>query len=178
MTKLIDKIKDRSENASRGNDTGLVNSATGASLLLDEAGNATIAASKLVQYKLNRASGYAKEVSLESETLTNRKRITTDEIVVNNHKLNPQIYELTDMKPLYGAPTYSIGNLTVDATVLVKSWEPNLKKWVLIRRPMRTPLFMNALPIAKAPEEMDINDDITSELKEVENKKSKRKVGK
>lgn len=172
MGNLIDNLKDRSENADRQKDIGLVNTNTGASLTMDGSGNVTVAASKLVQYKLNKASGYAKEVSLESETMTNRKRITTDEVIVNNHKFNPQFYELTDMKVLNGDAQYCIGNLTVNTTVLVKAWEPSLEKWVLIRRPMRAPMFLNQLPIASAPEDMDIDDNILKEL-EIINEKQK-----
>lgn len=164
MGNLINELKDRSENANRQSEIGLVNPSTGSSLTLDSSGNVNIAASRLVQYKLNKSSGYAKEISLESETMTNRKRITADEMIVNNHKFNPQFYELTDMKVLNGDSQYCIGNLTVEATVLVKTWEPNLKKWVLIRRPMRTPMFLNSLPIASAPSDMDIDDDILKEI--------------
>lgn len=164
MGDLLNKLKDRSNNANRQVDTGLVNSSTGSSLLLDGSGNVTVASSKLVQYKMNYASGRAEEISLESETTTNRKTITTDEVIINNHKLNPQFYELTDMKPLFNDPTYCVGNLTVNATVLVKAWEPTLEKWVLIRRPIRTPMFMNNLPVAAAPKEMNIDDDIKDVL--------------
>lgn len=162
--KLIDKLKERDEQPDRAYEKGIVNSDTGASLLLGRTGNVTVASSHNVQYKLNYASGTAREISFQSDTITNRKRINTDELMINNHKLNPQLYELTDMKQLYHDPNYSIGNLTVNATVLVKAWEPNLEKWVLIRRPIRTPIFMNAVDIARVPEDMGINDDITSEI--------------
>ena len=118
----------------------------------------------VVQYKLNYASGTAREMSFQSDTITNRKRLKTDELMINNHKLNPQLYELTDMKQLYHDPNYAIGNLTVNATVLVKAWEPNLEKWVLIRRPIRTPIFMNAVGIPRAHADMGIDDNITSEI--------------
>lgn len=163
---ILNKLQDRSLNANRTTDKGFVNSNTNSSILINEAGNITIASNKNIQYKLNYASGIAKEISYESKTITNRKNIKTDEIIVNNHKLNPQIYELTDMKVLFQNPDLAIGNLTINANVLVKSWDSNLKKWVLIRRPIRTPLFMNALNLASAPEDMDIDDNITDEIKE------------
>lgn len=162
--KLIDKIKERVEQPDRAYEKGIVNPDTGASLLLGKSGNVTVASSHNVQYKLNYASGLAREMSFQSDTITNRKTLKTDEIIINNHKLNPQLYELTDMKQLYYDPNFAIGNLTVNATVLVKAWEPNLEKWVLIRRPIRTPIFMNSLGIPGAPEEMDLDDNITSEI--------------
>lgn len=166
---IVNKLEERSLNADRSVDKGFVNTSTNSSVMISQSGNVTIASSKNVQYKLNYASGLAREISYESQTVTNRKKITTDEIIINGHKLNPQIYDLTDMKVLYQNTDWAIGNLTMDATVLVKAWEPNLERWVLIRRPMRAPLFMNALGIAKAPEEMNIDDDITKEIEEAKN---------
>lgn len=172
MSDIVQKFEDRSLNANRSVDKGFVNTSTNSSILISESGNVTVAASKNIQYKLNYASGLAKEISYESQTVTNRKNIKTDEIIVNNHKFNPQFYELTDMKILFQNSDLAIGNLTVDANVLVKTWDSNLEKWVLIRRPMRTPLFMNALGVATAPEEMDIDDDITEEIEEATNSDS------
>lgn len=166
---IVNELEERSLNADRSVDKGFVNTSTNSSVLISENGNVTIASSKNVQYKLNYASGLAKEISYQSQTITNRKDIRTDEIIVNNHKMNPQIYDLTDMKVLYTNTDWAIGNLTVNATVLVKAWEPNLQKWVLIRRPMRTPLFMNSLGVAGAPEDMDIDDNITEEIEEANN---------
>ena len=99
---IVNKFEDRSLNANRSVDKGFVNTSTNSSVVISESGNVTIASSKNVQYKLNYSSGLAKEISYESQTVTNRKHIKTDEILVNNHKLNPQMYDLTDMKVLYG----------------------------------------------------------------------------
>lgn len=167
MSSLLSKLKERAELPDRTKDKGIVNPETGSSILLNNMGNVTIASSGNVQYKLNYASGLAKEVSLESQTVTNRKSIKTDEVVINNHKLNPQIYDLTNMKELYADPNLAIGNLTVNATVLVKTWEPTLERWVLVRRPMRAPLFMNQLPIPKSPLGMMLDDTISKVLEEV-----------
>lgn len=162
--KLIDRLKDRSKNANRQTEKGIVNDTTGSSMTLNSAGNITVAASKNVQYKMNYAQGASREVSLESETITNRKKFKIDEMIINNHKMNPQLYELTDMKELYEDPNYAIGNLTLNTTVLVKAWEPNLERWVLIRRPARTPMFLNKLDLPSAPEDMDIDDNISKEI--------------
>lgn len=166
MEKTIDKIKARSREADRQLEKGIINPETGSSILMNQAGNVTVASSQNVQYKMNYSQGLAREISFQSDTITNRKRIKADEIIINNHKLNPQFYELTDMKQLFKDPNYCIGNLTVCSTVLVKAWEPNLKKWVLIRRPIRTPLFLNALPVAGAPKEMDLDENISKEIDE------------
>lgn len=165
MSNIVDRMKDRSLNADRADDKGFVNPSTSSSMIISGNGNVTVAASKNVQYKLNYSNGQTSEISYESNTITNRKSITTDEVVINNHKLNPQVYELTDMKELFNSPTLSIGNMTVNSTVLVKAWEPTLERWVLIRRPARTPLFLNELNLAAVPEDMDIDDSILEEIK-------------
>ena len=36
-----------------------------------------------------------------------------------------------------------MGSMMMDGTVLVKTWEHTLQKWVLIRRPISTPMFSN-----------------------------------
>lgn len=168
---IVNEFKEMAENANRIKSKGFVNDKTGSSVLIDENGNVTVASSKNVQYKMKFAEGHATELSMESNTITNRKNLKTDEILVNNHKLNPQLWELTDMKRLYNDPTSAIGNLTMKGSVLVKTWEPYLQKWVLIRRPVRMPIFSNNLPIPDAPEEMGLNDatDISDEIQTMRN---------
>jgi hypothetical protein len=92
----------------------------------------------------------------------------TEEVVLNNHKLNPQIYDLADMKQVYDDPDKAIGNLTMLGTVLVKAWEPNLKKYVLIRRQIRVPIFSPKLNIPDAPEFFGLDTDVTKEVKAIE----------
>ena len=162
--RLIDRLKERDEQPDRASEKGIINPDTGSSLLLGRTGNVTVASSHNVQYKLNYASGLAREMSLQSDTITNRKRLKTDELMINNHKLNPQLYELTDMKQLYHDPNYSIGNLTMNATVLVKAWEPNLEKWVLIRRPIRLAPFSPTLNLANAMDQLNISSDISKTI--------------
>lgn len=164
---IVNILKDKAENAKSSVEAGFVNEHTGSSILLDRSGNAIIAASKTVQYKLQYACGHATEISLESNTITNRKNIIADEIIINKHKLNSQLYELTDMKRYLNDPTQAVGNLTMYGTVLVKAWEPSLKKWVLIRRDIRTPLFSNMLNLPECPKAMDIEDNISDYIEEM-----------
>ena len=168
---IVSQLKEEAKNADRTKAKGFVNDKTGGSVLIDENGNITISPSKTVQYKMKYNEGQATEISYQSNTITNRKNIKTEEITINNHKLNPQFWELTDMKRFYNDPTSGIGNLTIGGTVLAKTWEPFLQQWVLIRRPIRTPMFSNYLPIPDAPEGMDINEatDISEEISEMRN---------
>lgn len=164
---IVNQLKKQAENAKASKETGFINENTGSSIRMDEQGNISIAASKTAQYKMQYATGHATEISLESNTITNRKNIVADEIVINKHKLNPQLIELTDYKKFANSENLALGNLTMFATVLVKAWEPNLKKWVLIRRLMRTPVFSNMLNIPTTPEGMALDDNISSEITEM-----------
>ena len=51
MSKLIAKLKERSELPDRTVDKGIVNPETGSSVILNSMGNVTIASSNNVQYK-------------------------------------------------------------------------------------------------------------------------------
>ena len=161
---IINEFKEKAENPNRTEDKGFVNDNTNSSILIKKNGDINIAASNTVQYKLKYDTGQRTEVSMQSNTITNRKNIVADDIVLNKHKLNPYLYELTDMKEYNNIPTLAIGNLTMMATVLVKCWEPNLQKWVLIRRPMRTPIFSNLLNVPDSPEGMNVDTNISEEL--------------
>lgn len=161
---IVDRLKERAENADRQKEKGFINDKTGTSIRMSEEGNVAIVGSKNVQYRMSYASGHASEISMESNTVANRKNIKVDELIINTHKFNPQLYELTDMKQYLSDPTQAIGNLTMCGTVLVKAWEPSLEKWVLIRRPIRTPIFSNLLDIPKSPDEMGLSDNISDEL--------------
>lgn len=161
---IVDKLKERAENADRQKEAGFINDKTGSSIRMSEDGNVAVVGSKNVQYRMSYATGHASEISIESNTVTNRKNINTDELILNTHKLNPQLYELTDMKQYLSDPNQAIGNLTMGGTVLVKAWEPTLKRWVLIRRTIRTPIFSNLLDIPKVPDEMGLTDNISEEL--------------
>ena len=91
-----DLIK-KSLNISRIKDKGMINEQTGSSITIRDNGQINLSSSTFSQYKLNPA-GQAMEISEESVKVTNRLRINTDDIIVNDHKLNPKLYEYTDFK--------------------------------------------------------------------------------
>lgn len=162
---IVPELQKKAENPDREKDRGIVNENNKSSMMIGEKGDFVVASNRNIQYKLSSSGGQATEISYSSNTVTNRRNIKTDDLIFNRHKLNPQLWELTDMKKYLNDPTSGIGNLTMYATVLVKAWEPYLKKWVLIRRPMRTPIFSNLLNDTSAPKEMSLNDDISNEIK-------------
>ena len=171
---VLDKCKNRSKNPDRTRDTGIVNSENGSSAIINGAGDIILAASKSSQYKMKKAKGSASEITYQSNTLTVRKNLEADDIIINKHKLNPQLHELTDQVELFGDKQLSIGNLTMSGYVLVKAWEPFLKKWVLIRRPMRTPLFFDKINIAGAIPNTSSDDNIKEEIKDMTEAEKRR----
>ena len=167
LTPTLNDMKSKSKNLSRMSEQGIVNEQTGAAVVVRTDGQINLAASKYSSYKLS-PKGKVTEQSMESEKITNRMRLLTDEIIINEHKMNPQLWELTDFResPLLSNKHAIIGGFTLDGHVLVKAWEPQLKRYMLIRRPWRGPMFG---PILNVPEinsairvddPLKINDDI------------------
>lgn len=160
---LLSEAKEKAEHMDAENEDGIINKKTGSSIIIKDNGDISIAPSLTTGQKYT-AGGHAIEHSMESHTITVRKRIEAEEIVINDHKLNPALYEFSDMRQMYGYPDIAIGNLTLNTTVLVKAYEPTLKKWVLIRRPARIPMFSPILNLPQVPDQMDINTDIKDEI--------------
>ena len=83
--------------------------------------------------------GSISSISQTHRIKANRIYLDCDELIINGHKLNNRIVELDDFREL---PDNSIiGDFMVRGIVLVKSWEPNLGRYVLIRREIFMPLF-------------------------------------
>ena len=125
-----------------GKDKGLINKNSQATVAIKGNGTTVVNSGIYAQYKCDQISGVTTEISLQSITNTVQKELNTSDLIINRHKLNTQLFELTNMKDVLGT---SVGNLTVNSTVLVKAWEPTLEKYVLIRRPARFAVFGNLL---------------------------------
>lgn len=157
-TKLSD-LENKAKNLNRMTEKGLINESIGSSAIVRDNGQINLTASTSSQYKLN-PNGQSIEQTLESNTISVRKNFSVNELIINNHKLNPDLYELTDFKTRDILPGQDviIGNLCVYGSVLVKAWEPNLKRYVLIRRPIRVPMFSNKLNTPSINSGLNIND--------------------
>lgn len=166
---IVAEFENRSKYMNRSVDKGIVNAESKSSIGVRENGNMSMTASKYTQNKIDNFSETTLETSFQSNTITNRKNLIADEVLINKHKLNPQIYELSDFKQLNNSDV-AIGNLTMMGTVLVKAWEPNLKKYVLIRRQVRIPIFSNKLNVPDVPKELNVDSDIANILKDLEKK--------
>lgn len=159
-TKLSD-LENKAKNLNRMTEKGLINESIGSSTIIRDNGQINLTASTSSQYKLN-PNGQSIEQTLESNTISVRKNFSVNELIINNHKLNPDLYELTDFKTRDILPGQDviIGNLCVYGSVLVKAWEPNLKRYVLIRRPIRVPMFSNKLNTPSINSGLNIDDPL------------------
>lgn len=159
-TKLSD-LENKAKNLNRMTEKGLINESIGSSAIVRDNGQINLTASTSSQYKLN-PNGQSIEQTLESNTISVRKNFSVNELIINNHKLNPDLYELTDFKTRDILPGQDviIGNLCVYGSVLVKAWEPNLKRYVLIRRPIRVPMFSNKLNTPSINSGLNIDDPL------------------
>lgn len=164
---IFQGIKERSKFLSRKGEKGIVNPSSGSSLSMRDDGTMNMVSGKKAQYKLKR--GQASEISLKSETITVKKELSADEIIINNRKLNPQLYEMTDLKEVLGNEDSIVGGMTMFTTVLVKAWEPTLGKYVLIRRLARTPMFSTTLNTPPIHEGMSISEEeVIKELEKID----------
>lgn len=159
---IVNRFKEKSENPNRSEDKGFVNEDNQSSLLIKKDGSINIASNGTTTNKLTQDK--ILETGISKELIVNRLNLSLDEITINNQKLNPQLVELSDSKVLFDSNVDAIGNLTINGCVLVKAWETNLKKYVLIRRKIRTPLFSAQLNLIDSPELMDTATNVVQQL--------------
>ena len=145
----------------RGHEAFIINKKTHSSIAIRQNGQINLASSTYSQYKLN-PSGKVVEQSLESVSVTNRRKVNADDVVINEHKLNPYLYQLTDMRKMNTVYNDSIlvGNFCLFGSVLVKAWELDLKRYVLIRRPVRLPMFSPLLNVPEIHEGVGVTDPL------------------
>ena len=138
--------KEKIERPSRGSEKQL-NSGNGSIAVRDD-GQVNLAAGLYSQTKLT-PSGTIENISFQQINKTNRFKVEADDVIINNHKLNNKIYEMADYKRVlqqeYDTNPCIAGGITMLGTVLVKAWDLNLKRYVLIRRLINMPLFSPSL---------------------------------
>ena len=103
------------------------------------------------------------QTSLSATTNTVIKEINATDIKINRHKFNNQLIDLTDFREVNGN---ILGNIMLNGTILVKTWEETLGKWVLIRRPISTAMFSNRLNIPNTPEQLEVDLDVMEDIKQ------------
>lgn len=158
---LFNEIAANSKRASRQTDQSIINKTSGSNITAKGDGSTHMVSGIYAQYKTDKNSGVATEISLQSNTVTVQKDIIANDITINRHKLNSQLYEFTNFK---NNGNTIIGDLMMNATVLVKCWEPTLEEYVLIRRPARFPVFGNLLDAFVVDERLDVYVDMSEDI--------------
>jgi hypothetical protein len=158
---LFDEIVAKSHSADKQEDEYTINSTSGSSITAKGDGSTAVVSGIYAQYKADKDSGVATEISLQSNTITVQKDIVTNDLVLNRHKLNSQLYEFTNFKNNHGT---IMGDLMMNATILVKAWEPTLEQYVLIRRPASFPVFGNLLDAFVVDDRLDIYVDMSEDM--------------
>lgn len=161
MSLTLNDLTEKSKYLSRMKEKGIVNEKSGSSISVREDGQINLSPGKYSQYKIS-PNGRASELSLESKTTTNRKITEADDILINSHKINPQLWELADFKQVTLPYTEKaiVGDLTVQAHVMVKAWDYDLGRYMLIRRPARIRLFSPRVNIPDIHTALDVNDPL------------------
>ena len=98
--------------------------------------------------------GIAAQTSPYLGIKNNTHSVDSKDHIINGHKLNNKLYELADFKKVldgYDQTPSIVGGLTMMGTVLVKAWEPNLKRYVLVRRLINIPMFSPSLGSLESP---------------------------
>ena len=157
----LDEIKDKSKYIGRTTEKGFVNEEYGSSMALRENGQISLAAGKQAQMKMN-PSGTVDILGLEIVNTSNRIKYYTDELVINDHKLNPNLWELTGFKsvPLQDNQFATVGNFTMAGYVLVRAWDRQLGRYMMIRRPARIAPFGPGLNVADIHPALKIDDPL------------------
>lgn len=150
--------KQNSNNLNRSRDKGIVNTEGGNAVALKGDGSAAISGGKYSKYHMT-PDGKAREVSLESQTVTPRKRYEVDEMIVNSHKQNQAILELSDFRYVQGKQERIVGNLLMAGAVLTVTWDETLKRRVLVRRPTWLPMFSSRINAAEIPDQLQVPDN-------------------
>lgn len=173
---LFNEVKNKTGKVDYNGDYGIVNPTSHASILARDDGNIVLASDHYTQMKIDKNASAIIEKSLSASSSAVTKEINVNDITINKHKFNNQFIELTDFR---NVNNNILGNMMINGTVLVKTWEPNLEKWVLIRRPISSAMFSNRLNIPNTPEQLEVNlnieDDIKSYYIDKQNNKDKEK---
>lgn len=139
----LEIVKDNAERTSRDGEFGFNNKF--GNIVLKRDGQINISAGIDSQFKAS-SNGTIESISLNNFIKANTLKIDADDIIINNHKLNNKIIDLADYKNVLNSEvaiekTKVVGGLTMLGTVLTKTWDKYLKRYVLVRRLANIPVF-------------------------------------
>lgn len=158
---LRNETSNKTGKANSDIDWGFVHPESGSAILIRKDGNISFSAGKYAQIKedsdgcitINSLMNHLNAVVLDANV---------NDININRHKFNNQLIELSDFR---NVNDNIIGGMMMDGTVLVKTYEHTLGKWVLMRRPISTPMFSQRLNIPLPPEQMEVDNlDIMDDI--------------
>lgn len=151
----IANIMDKAEYANRQDENSIVSGNT--SVRVSD-GNIDMATSQDTSMKLT-GSQIVMQSHDENHT-TNRVNVDSYDVVVNGHKLNPNLWEYADFKTFkdQNQTNHAIGGFCLFGTVLTPSWDSQLHRYVLIRRLARMPMFSPKVNVPDILPELNIDD--------------------
>lgn len=158
---LRNDINDKTGRVDSEIDWGFAHPESGSAILVRKDGNISLSAGKYAQIKED-ADGCITVNSLMQHVNSVVLDANINDININRHKFNNQLIELSDFR---NVNDNIMGGLMMNGTILVKTYEHTLGKWVLMRRPMSTPMFSQRLNIALPPEQMEVDNlDIMDDI--------------
>lgn len=155
---FLDKIKRESKTPNRQTTSGIVSNNNQSAVIIDDSGTQNII-NKTNQSKTNPESQTQTDICYEKNICTNRINIQTDDITINQCKVNPLLYNSSG----FGYNGLCIqGDLNMCGTVLVKCWDRSLQKAVFIRRKIRAPIVYNQMTQPDVDEQFGFDSSINS----------------
>ena len=165
----ITTIRKDSQYRKRGKDKTI--RSIGASVTTKKDGSVSMVSGHGAASEQKSPLGIVTKSSTREDIKTNVYSVDAEDVIINNHKLNNKLYELADFKKVldgYDKTPSIVGGLTMLGTVLVKAWEPNLKRYVLVRRQINIPMFSPSIggPQANPGLKVENNDNSIMEMVE------------
>ena len=161
---LFDVAVKISSNARKGVDKGIISSNAQSSIIMKDEGTLSMSSGMYAQLKCDKNSGITSEVAIQSFLNAVQREITVNDLIINRHKFNNQLFELTNLKANMGT---AMGDIMMQSTILVKAWDSTLEEFVLIRRPAYLHMFGNMLDGYIVDERLDIDENMTEDMAEM-----------
>ncbi len=142
----LEPVKDFAERSSRDEECNLKNNKGSVNIKRD--GQINISSGIDSQFKMS-SNGTIESISFTNSVKANTMKLDVDDLIISNHKFNRKIVDLADFKQVlekdYTTDVKIAGGLTMFGTVLVRAWDDQLKRYVLIRRLANIPVFSPSL---------------------------------
>ena len=161
---LFDLAVKVSSNAKRGSDKGIINKKAESTVTVKDTGTVSLSSGMYAQMKCDKESGVTSEKALQSFLSAVQREMTINDLIINRHKFNTQLFEFTNFK--YNRGT-AMGDLMVNTTMLVKAWDSTLQQFVLIRRPAYFSVFGNVLTGYTVDDRLELSEDMSEDFAEM-----------